>query len=882
MITTTTPSPRSFPSPSSKSKRTKTSSLSLSSLLLRAGILWFFTSLFLCSPTLTPETSTICYPASRYHSTLQPILQPHLNSFISSSQSYLSPYYQPHLHHIDSISHFVKPKCQSVSRFATPYIQIVQRGWIRLYRTHFAPRLHYGKLRLAKATRPYVRELELRWKHLVRPHLEKAQKSVEKVWKQVVEDERVKMVGKKGRELVKKALEGGKKAWEQGKPLAVKGWKEGRKQWTETVVPVGKKSYGLVKKHGYEGGVVASTYASHVHRTILTPASQKLHSLYLSKVYRPYLAQHIDPVIAKVSPVVSTIVHTITRIANPIIYHVGNVTSPIYHRYFPSTPLPPPTMLEKIQEKLSSFVPAPVTEEEVASHPVVTPAVVVPPATTTTASSATSSSTPSSVVEPIQEEEDDEEDDSFLAELESSSDPSNVEVPKHASAFEEEPVEPGETEEEERERLERQKEEVKEKRAEIERDHENWERKVKKVGEYEEGVVLEKLASTRSKAVSAFPSISRTWISLLEREANKISKSLDKFFARPTSANLTGAEIQAAVDKAGKRFSGKIEEVSEGVNGWLEGVESREEEIVQNSFEKVNNVASQATAELGMPYAWLDDVTVADWTRYHKLPQMALEWQDIYRQHAVSDSHPLLSTPETDMEKLVKEFKEEVEELEDGFAARIGITKNNAILKADAEERKARGLSEDDEDEEPLFSIGGIWGDAGDASEIILEKGKLQVLDALSSASFVVASSSSSSAVEPTPSSNGGFVEVASEAIFGAATTLAGNDDSHIFDQATQTASSLSSSFEAATTSAGNIVDQATETVSSLLSEASEAFETFAAHHPVVGSVVDGYEAVQEVRSEISEGVHEATRAVLEELAGGEATPTAQVKRDEL
>ena len=27
----------------------------------------------------------------------------------------------------------------------------------------------------------------------------------------------------------------------------------------------------------------------------------------------------------------------------------------------------------------------------------------------------------------------------------------------------------------------------------------------------------------------------------------------------------------------------------------------REEEIVQSSFEKVNNVASQATAELGMP-----------------------------------------------------------------------------------------------------------------------------------------------------------------------------------------------------------------------------------------------------------------------------------------
>ena len=235
------------------------------------------------------------------------------------------------------------------------------------------------------------------------------------------------------------------------------------------------------------------SYASHFHRTILTPASQKLHHLYLSQIYRPYLAQHIDPVIAKVSPVVSTIVHTISRIANPIIYHVGNLTAPVYHKYFPAAPVAPPTLLEKIQEKLaSSFVPPPSIPEEVASHSVVTPAVVVPPATTSTTSSSTPSSTPSSTHSPLptHEEEDDEEDESFLAELEFSSDPSTVQVPTHAVAEE---IDPGETEEEEQARLERAMEEVKEKRAEIERDHENWERKVKKVGEFEEGVVLEKV-----------------------------------------------------------------------------------------------------------------------------------------------------------------------------------------------------------------------------------------------------------------------------------------------------------------------------------------------------------------------------------------------------
>jgi len=33
----------------------------------------------------------------------------------------------------------------------------------------------------------------------------------------------------------------------------------------------------------------------------------------------------------------------------------------------------------------------------------------------------------------------------------------------------------------------------------------------------------------------------------------------------------------------------------------------------------IKNVAEKAQADLGLDYAWLDDVTVADWTRYHDL-----------------------------------------------------------------------------------------------------------------------------------------------------------------------------------------------------------------------------------------------------------------------
>jgi len=92
----------------------------------------------------------------------------------------------------------------------------------------------------------------------VKPHLEKVKTYVGKVWTKVAGDERVKVVGVKVREVGNKVLKGGKKAWEQGRPLVVKGWKEGRKQWRETVVPMAKKAYRLVRKHGYNGGVKAS------------------------------------------------------------------------------------------------------------------------------------------------------------------------------------------------------------------------------------------------------------------------------------------------------------------------------------------------------------------------------------------------------------------------------------------------------------------------------------------------------------------------------------------------------------------------------------------------------------------------------------------------
>lgn len=467
------------------------SSSPLRSLVVKVVLLWAVVSLFFCSPTYSPETThALCVPASRYHSAVQPYVQPHIDTVKNAAKAHLEPYYGPHLHYAHSAREFAVPKAQAVQRLATPHVQALHRGYLRLYRTHVAPRVHYGKLRVDKALRPYRREISVRWEHLVKPHLQRAEKKIRATLETIKRDERAKLVQVKAaeavvkaREYAVKAVEASKKAWEQGKPLAVKGWVETNRHWRGTVVPVGVRSFELTRKHGYQGAVVASTYLARANESVVSPAVQQLHALYLEKVYQPYLAKHIEPVLAKVSPVVSTAWNTLAKLATPVYRQVVRLASPYYFHYFPAAPPPPPpTFIEKVQ---AVFTPsAPSAEAEIPSVPVVTPAVVVP------------SAAPAAAVKEVKtpEEEDDEEDESFLAELEDATDPSTVEVPKHAAVapeVEETPAE--ESAEEARERKERHLAEVKEKRREIERDHDNWEAKVQKVGEVEEAKVLEKV-----------------------------------------------------------------------------------------------------------------------------------------------------------------------------------------------------------------------------------------------------------------------------------------------------------------------------------------------------------------------------------------------------
>lgn len=46
---------------------------------------------------------------------------------------------------------------------------------------------------------------------------------------------------------------------------------------------------------------------------------------------------------------------------------------------------------------------------------------------------------------------------------------------------------------------------------------------------------------------------------------------------------------------------------------------------IEAAIKRVEGFADEAQADLGLDYAWLDDVTVNDWTRYHDLARSTSE-----------------------------------------------------------------------------------------------------------------------------------------------------------------------------------------------------------------------------------------------------------------
>lgn len=159
---------------------------------------------------------------------------------------------------------------------------------------------------------------------------------------------------------------------------------------------------------------------------------------------------------------------------------------------------------------------------------------------------------------------------------------------------------------------------------------------------------------------------------------------------------------------------------------------------VEAAIKRVEKFADDAQADLGMDYAWLDDVCVKDWTRYHDLGRSKFEgvlllppsnilsaaarrWGDIYRT-VFNSTHPELLSNEVVLS--LEKFQATLQDIATGFDHVLGNFQRKAerIFKGDHDIEDSPGLGEEGvvisqgevtekaaqkEDEGPIMGLGG-------------------------------------------------------------------------------------------------------------------------------------------------------------------------------
>ncbi|KAH7910299.1 hypothetical protein BJ138DRAFT_1009137 [Hygrophoropsis aurantiaca] len=154
------------------------------------------------------------------------------------------------------------------------------------------------------------------------------------------------------------------------------------------------------------------------------------------------------------------------------------------------------------------------------------------------------------------------------------------------------------------------------------------------------------------------------------------------------------------VGKVGEKFEDRLKETESIVNGWYTVIRDQEVHEIAKVSAEVREIAEKGQVDLGLDYAWLDDVTYADWQRYHAL----IETSEQFTDEATSiqnGTHPSGST--NPLIPIIEDLELEVQDVVIGFETRLRRIKRDgerAFNSPQKEEDKASAT-----DPEPGVSI---------------------------------------------------------------------------------------------------------------------------------------------------------------------------------
>ncbi|TBU47545.1 hypothetical protein BD309DRAFT_988016 [Dichomitus squalens] len=264
-----------------------------------------------------------------------------------------------------------------------------------------------------------------------------------------------------------------------------------------------------------------------------------------------------------------------------------------------------------------------------------------------------------------------------------------------------------ETDEEQEARLQARREKTARDRANIESRHAKWETKIIEQIQVNKKSLRKALVAIRKAAVVELKDNEeiRNEVDSLVEDGEKFLRGAEKYLANLRKEGRSIEEKRKLWDrivgKVEEKFTDRLRQTETVVNGWYRGVLDKELVEVEKLTAEIKDLAERAQADIGLDYAYLDDVTYQDWQRYHDLARRSENFTA--HAHSVQDgSHQ--SPPINPVVPAIQELQDEVQDVISGFNARLRKIKRSGA--------RAFGSPEavDEEDEDGTASILPIEG----------------------------------------------------------------------------------------------------------------------------------------------------------------------------
>ncbi|KAF8625026.1 hypothetical protein AX17_006940 [Amanita inopinata Kibby_2008] len=301
------------------------------------------------------------------------------------------------------------------------------------------------------------------------------------------------------------------------------------------------------------------------------------------------------------------------------------------------------------------------------------------------------------------------------------------------------------------------------KRTDIVGRHVNWQAQLDELFATREQELRNALISIRKKAVEELRMLVVSGvqdgkgglvIDSIEAEAGRLAKGLEGYIRKEREnkessgndwsqrADEKKLQWEKVTQKVDEKFAEKVRSVQGEVHNWYVGIREKENEEVVKASVELKSLAEKAQADIGLDYAWLDDVTYDDWQKYHDLMRTA-ERFDVTARAIQNGTHahppvdpliPALDALERDVQEVISGFgvrlfmlRQEGEEMYTLPTATPGSPQNPEPSTSD--EPTVSILPAKDDTQDPMMM---------DTSHVVLGKSEEQIRQALNAAGFNV------------------------------------------------------------------------------------------------------------------------------------------------